>query len=249
MSKKVVFLGSKPIGYECFKHLISQQKDLNVEIVGLLTQTRSEFDGSNNLVELAVANSIPCLQSLDDIPACDIIYSVQYHQLLKQEHIEKAAQIALNLHMAPLPEYRGSNQFSIAIINEAKEFGTTIHQINTKIDNGPILFQKRFSIPADCWVAELYELTFEASFHLFKETIVDILSGKYKLKPQQQLETTYGTSLHFKNEINQLKEIDLSWEKDKIEKYIRATSMPGFEPPYCIINGAKVYFTPSDKHE
>lgn len=27
-----------------------------------------------------------------------------------------------------------------------------------------------------------------------------------------------------------------------IEKIIRATAMPGFEPPYCFIGGRKFYF-------
>jgi methionyl-tRNA formyltransferase len=243
MRKKVVFLGSKPIGYECFLYLISRREELNIEISGISTQERKEFGLGHDLAQLAQENNIPVLNSADDIPECDIIYSVQYHKILTATQISKAKQIAVNLHMAPLPEYRGSNQFSYAIIDDMGEFGTTIHQIDTRIDHGDILFEKRFPIPVGCWVNELYQLTYDASIELFHETMKDIVTGNYTPTPQKILEEKRGTSLHFRNEVVKLKLIDLNWERAKIERHIRATSMPGFEPPYTIIDGQKVYFT------
>jgi methionyl-tRNA formyltransferase len=242
--KKIIFLGSKPIGYECFAYLISQREQLDIEIAGLLTHARKEFGNAHDLNVLANEYGISVLDGLADLPECDIIYSVQYHEILKQEHLDKAAQIAVNLHMAPLPEYRGSNQFSFAIIEQKKEFGTTIHQINTQIDAGDILFQKRFPIPEQCWVDTLYQLTYDASLNLFRQTLGHVVSGNYTLMPQDVLVGKFGTSLHYRKEMADLKVIDLSWEKEKIERYLRATSMPGFEPPYCLVDGKKIYLTP-----
>ena len=51
-----------------------------------------------------------------------------------------------------------------------------------------------------------------------------------------------NTSLHYRKEIEQIKNIDLNWSKDKISRYIRATYMPNFEPPFTIINNQKFYF-------
>lgn len=241
--KKVIFLGSKPIGYQCLEFLISQKDILNIQIAGLLTHARKEFGSTHDLNVLAKEHNIPVINNLAELPVCDIIYSVQYHQILKKEHIEKAEQIAVNLHMAPLPEYRGSNQFSFAIIDKKDEFGATIHQVDTRIDHGDILFQKRFPIPKNCWVNDLYQLTYQASLNLFKQTLGHIINGKYNPVPQELLVAKYGTSLHLKNEIAELKIIDLEWEKEKIERYIRATSMPGFELPHCVIDGKKIYLT------
>ena len=117
--------------------------ELDLKVIGVLTQARKEFGGDNDLAGLATAHNIPVLNSLDELPECDFLYSVQYHEILKQEHINKATKLAVNLHMAPLPEYRGSNQFSFAIIEGRSEFGTTIHQMDARIDHGDILFQKR----------------------------------------------------------------------------------------------------------
>ena len=52
-----------------------------------------------------------------------------------------------------------------------------------------------------------------------------------------------STQLHYRNEIQEIKEINLNWDSDKIQRHIRATSMPGFEPPYTILDNKKVYFT------
>lgn len=243
LKKGVIFLGSKPIGYECFSHLIHEQDRLNIEITGLLTHARTEFGNDHDLAQLAAANGIPLIDSLDTLPECDILYSVQYHEILKEHHIAKAQQVAVNLHMAPLPEYRGSNQFSFAIIEGKTEFGATIHRMQPGVDNGDILFQKRFPIPAGCWVKELYDLTYSASLNLFRQTLAHIVDGKFNAVPQEMLVSKYGTSMHYRKEAAAIKVIDLAWDREKIERHIRATSMPGFEPPYCIIGGQKVYFT------
>ncbi|NDC41937.1 MAG: hypothetical protein EBZ77_10360 [Chitinophagia bacterium] len=239
----VVFMGSKPIGYECLKYLIAQQDSLRIKVTGVLTQARSEFGGEHDLAQLAAQNSIPVYPSPDDIPECDLIYSVQYHLLLNAAQIAIARVIAVNLHMAPLPEYRGSNQFSFAILDGKREFGTTIHQMTTGMDSGAILFQKRFPIAPDVWVNDLYRQTFAASLNLFRQTLAHIIAGKYTLLPQESLVPAYGTTKHYRNEMKAIKQIDLSWDIEKIERHIRATSMPGFEPPFCIIDGKKVLFT------
>jgi methionyl-tRNA formyltransferase len=239
---KLVFLGSKPIGYECLAYLLSVKEELNIDLVGVLTNARKEFGDGHDLNILAEQYKIPVIADPEQISDCDILYSVQYHKILKQEQIDKA-KTAVNLHMAPLPEYRGSNQFSFAIIDRKTEFGTTIHLMDSRIDHGDILFQKRFPIPANCWVNDLYQMTFAASISLFKETLADIVKGNYETTPQSELEARYGTSLHYRKEINELKCIDPNWDKEKIERHIRATSMPGFEPPYYMENGKKMYFS------
>jgi methionyl-tRNA formyltransferase len=241
MSVRVVFLGSKPIGYQCLQYLIAQKEVLDIEVVGVRTRIRKEFgESGNDLGALATAAGIPLLSSLDEIPECDLIYSVQHHELLKAQHIGKAKVMAVNLHLAPLPEYRGCNQFSFAIMEEAREFGVTIHEMDTRIDHGAILFESRFSVPENCWVNDLYELTFVAAVDLFKKSLADLVHGNYTKTPQAALLDRRSTSLHFREEIGDLKAIDLNEPEDVINRRIRATYMPGFEPPYILVNGQKL---------
>ncbi len=246
MSKlSLVFLGSKPIGYHCLHYLLQQGDSLGVEVKAILSNDNPVFSKSLSLTALATAHQIPVLSSLDELPEVDFLYSVQYHQILTQTQIRCARKIAVNLHMAPLPEYRGCNQFSFAIADQKKSFGTTIHRIDERIDHGDILFEKRFDIPDHCWVDTLYQLTFDASLDLFIETLPDLLQGRYTPLSQTERVATHGTSLHYRKDIESLKNIHLDWTAEQIERHIRATYMPGFEPPYTLIDGEKIYFSKS----
>lgn len=238
----IIFLGSKPIGYECLEYLITQQQVLNFRIDGVLTQARKEFNVAADLAVLASKHNIPVLENLDALPDCDILYSVQYHEILKASDIAHAKKLAVNLHMAPLPEYRGCNQFSFAIVDGKKEFGTTIHLMDPRIDHGDVLFEKRFPVPDDFWVNDLYKRTESATLVLFKETLKDLLEGNFKAIPQAELAAKRSSSIHYRKDIDALKKIDLDWPADKIQRHIRATSMPGFEPPYTLLGNQKIYF-------
>ena len=239
--KNVAYLGSKDLGYECLRSLFFLKDELQINIVAVLTNKKRSY----KVIEFCNNNDLTLLVGLDnylELEEVDIAISVQYHKILKIEHINKAREITINLHMAPLPEYRGCNQFSYAIINNDKEFGTTIHRLEEGIDSGAILFEKRFQIPQNCWVSELYDITYHKSIELFKVSIPKIIAVDYKLKPQKNYLNERSTSLHYRREIEDLKCIDLQWTKEKIERYIRASYMPGFEPPYFLINNEKIYF-------
>jgi methionyl-tRNA formyltransferase len=248
MKNKLVFLGSKPIGFFCLNHLLKNQDLYNIEIAAVLTNNTNRL-GKADLGTLASEYNIPVFDSLGELSAvdCDFMLSVQYHQILKKKHLDVAQKMAINLHMAPLPEYRGCNQFTFAIIDGKKEFGTTLHIMNEGIDSGDILAEKRFPIPKNCFVKDLYELTLEASCQMFEEKIGAILLEKVSPISQEELMDVRTCSIHYRKEITEAKKIDLNWTQDKIWKYIRATSMPGFPPPYAEINGIKLNLSIENK--
>lgn len=246
--KDIVFLGGKEIGYDCLDYLLRNAGSLGGRVVAVLTNNR-KISASNlpGIKDLCREYGIPVINSLDEflkIADVDILVSVQYHEILKPQHIRKAKQIAVNLHMAPLPEYRGCNQFSFAIIDEAKEFGTTFHRMEEKIDGGDILFEKRFAIPADCHVSWLYEKTYRESALLFKESIGKIIEGNYSIIPQSSFSGKRNSSFHLRGDIEKIKKIDLNWDNEKILRYFRATYFPPFSPPFAMVDGKKVEITP-----
>jgi len=244
MSKKAVFMGAKEVGARCFESLLEMAKAGEAEIVGVLTRS-TRFDGGMSVPKLCEKHSIRRLDSLDEyltIPDVDLTISVQHDQILKEPHLQKPCDLAVNLHMAPLPEYRGCNQFTFAILDDAKWFGTTIHVMEENIDAGDILFERRFQIPDDCWVEDLYDRTVEESAELFGEVLLDLLEANYTRTPQEELVEERGTSYHYRDEIDDVKRIDLSWDAERIQRHIRATAMPGFEQPHTMIAGRKVHF-------
>jgi methionyl-tRNA formyltransferase len=237
--KKIVFIGAKNIGFLCLEHLLYSQENLNFELTAVLTNDRGQ-----DIKKLSTQRGITVLESLEQyltLPDVDLLISVQYNEILKEEYLKKARQISVNLHMAPLPEYRGCNQFSFAIINEEKNFGTTLHAIDVGVDSGDVICERRFSIPNRVWVKELVELTETHSFEMFKEFLPKLISGDYEKKSQADLLKTQSTKFYKRNDINSIKKLDLNWGAEKLERYIRALSMPGFEGPYLIIDEKKVF--------
>jgi methionyl-tRNA formyltransferase len=236
MKVKVVFLGGKDIGLKCFKVLYENIDNLNIELIGVDPSPRGT--SILNFIESAGITNLH-----GTIPPCDIIISVQYHRVLSNKEILKAAVCAVNLHMAPLPDYRGCNQFSFAIINKAKEFGVTLHEITTGIDSGPIIAEDRFKINDSIWVDELVRLSKERSLDLFENSLPLIINGKYNAINQDLLLNKRKSSFYLRRDIENIKAIDLSWDIEKIDRHIRATLMPGFEGPYVMVNGRKIFFS------
>ncbi len=240
--KQIVFLGSKAIGAFCLKHLLENRDKYQVEIIAAVTKPNAGLDDTETVENLCTRYQVPTFDSVRDIPQTNIILSVQHHEILKQEDINKADELAVNLHMAPLPEYRGCNQFSFAIIDGRKSFGTTLHKITTGIDEGDIIAERRFPIAGDIWVEDLYELTLKESKLLFEEQAKAIISGSYQTVAQESLLEERGTSYHFRKDINKLKIIDENWPADKKLLHVRATFKRGFEPPFSIADGVKKYY-------
>ena len=240
------------MGYSALNFLIENSHQLAVEIVAVLSNDRKISETDKSILMLASANQIPVLENADELLRLnpfDFLISIQYHEILKQKHIDCAKNLAVNLHMAPVPEYRGCNQFSFAIIDNAKEFGTTLHVLGTGIDSGDILFENRFPISTNETVVSLHKKTTQKSIELFEENIKDILTGNYVPTPQKSFKNIRPFGFHLRNEINHIKQIDLSWDEEKIDRHVRATYFPPFAPPFVIVNGKKVELSLNWKEE
>jgi methionyl-tRNA formyltransferase len=244
MGKTIYYLGAKDLGTRCLKILHQFCEAEGHTIIGIFTNPRGQairdYAGKHNL-QLHRA-----LEELSGLPSADYLISVQYHLILRDNHICKGEQLAINLHMAPLPEYRGCNQFSFAIVNGDLEFGTTIHQIDTGVDSGGIIFESRFPIPEGCFVDDLYELTFNHSITMFSAALPKLFSGDYLVIPQSKFKGKRVIGFHYRKEIDDLKQINLDWSAERIMRYIRATSMPGFLPPYAKIGDKRIEFMVKD---
>lgn len=192
---------------------------------------------------LAVEHGLPVIDQPDDIPECDYLISVQYHAILRAGHLERARRDAINLHLAPLPEYRGCNQFSLAILNQDVSFGVTLHRMDAGVDSGDILFEDRFALRDGLWVEDVVRIANERGAALFERSLPQIVAGNYAATPQADLVAERGTSTCRRRDIEEMKVVNLGWDAEHIARTIRATAMPGFPPPYANVGGRRVEFT------
>jgi methionyl-tRNA formyltransferase len=245
--RKVVFLGAKSIGYFAFKHLLSKQAELNFRVTHAFISISPLSDKSEDFFELAASHGVLCLESIDDLLSIgefDFLFSVQCDKILEAQHIACASRLAVNLHMAPLPEYRGCNQFSFAIYNGDREFGTTLHRLESGIDEGAILSERRFPIQEDETAQTLLKKCEIESRELFVESLGSIINEGYTLVPQSEFEHR-ESRFYYRRDIEDLKRIDLTQSVAEIDRRVRATTMPGFEPPYVVLGQMKYSIIPA----
>jgi|SRR3989344_6481824 len=232
--KKVIFLGRKNRAVEAIKYLIDKDIDI-AAIVGV------EIDPYHlQLSKLAEENKIPffldeailykLIKSRKNFDAIDLVISYLYPKKIKYPLIKLGKRGCINFHPAPLPDYKSSAGYNIAILEERKEFGVSVHFIDSEeFDDGPIIKVSKFVISDSENIMSLYKKTQEKLIELFKETIKLFKSGK-EIKT---FKNKGGLYLNRK-QLEELKTVDL--KKDDLEtinRKIRAF----FFPPYT---GAKV---------
>lgn len=131
---------------------------------------------------VSVPDESTCLQLLGETKP-DLVINCFANFIFKSVH--KHYQL-LNLHLAPLPAYRGRHPLQWALINGENRFGATIHAINDGIDAGPIFWQGWLDVKEGWSAVELREELFllvEASFAAF---IDNFLSLSPKSNPESE---------------------------------------------------------------
>jgi len=88
---------------------------------------------------LAAPNAADGLQQLRE-QAPDLIVSIRYRRILKDEPIAIPRLGVLNLHSGILPDYRGVMATFWAMLHKEAEIGATLHWIvDAGIDTGPVI--------------------------------------------------------------------------------------------------------------
>jgi methionyl-tRNA formyltransferase len=89
--------------------------------------------------ELPAPNSPEGLQLLTDCDP-DLIVSIRYRRILRDDAIAVPRHGILNLHSGILPDYRGVMATFWAMLNNEPEIGATLHRIvDSGVDTGPVI--------------------------------------------------------------------------------------------------------------
>ena len=83
----------------------------------------------------------------------------------------------INFHAGLLPKYRGLFPIFYAITNDEKKFGVTVHYMDEKFDNGPIIFQEEVLIGEKENILDLYPKAFRYAGELLVKSIDSIESN------------------------------------------------------------------------
>ncbi len=83
----------------------------------------------------------------------------------------------INIHPSLLPKYKGLNTHKRAIKNKDKYSGCTVHYVNSKIDDGKIIIQKKVRIKKDDTEYSLSKRILKQEHILYPKALLKISSS------------------------------------------------------------------------
>lgn len=144
---KLLFMGRKDVSARLLRYFYDHN---DLEVVGVLTD--SHLHGSP-VAKVAKELEIPILtyeQSLKMMKQgrlyFDLGISVLYWRKLKEEFLSMPPKGIINFHPAPLPEYKGTGGYNLAILESRSTWAVSAHYVDENIDTGRIIECSSFDI-------------------------------------------------------------------------------------------------------
>ena len=132
---------------------------------------------------------------------------------------------SINLHASMLPKYRGSSPIQRALINGETEIGLTTFLLNSGIDKGDIIAQKKYKLNDRNTYTELHDKLAVKGSHIILDSIESVASKDFVPKKQSNAKISYAKKIN-KNEY----QITFDANAFNLHNKIRGLTFPGC---YC----------------
>lgn len=201
--------------------------------------------------EWALDQNIPVLQpeSLkDENDALDLLTNSEwdlfivaaYGKILPKSIIDLPRRGVLNVHPSLLPRFRGASPVETQILEDEKETGVTIMQIDEQMDHGPIVAQA--SITPEDWPVRasiLEELLAREGGKLLAEAIPPWLNEEFEASAQDHNKATFTKKI--KKEDG---EIDL--HADGYQNYLKFCAYDEWPGTFFFKDGKRIKITDAE---
>lgn len=234
MMYKVVICASGQLGFSVLNKIHH-----HFDVVGILTDHTSEKIISwahENKKKVFTKNprKNADLSAPDFFPSFDFLLSINYLYLIEANLIERPKIMAINIHGALLPQYRGRAPHIWAVINGEKECGITVHRMEIGCDTGDIILQKRLPIGPETTGGEILQ-TFDEEYPQMVLDAVARVTRNEPLIKQDESKASY-----FGKRTPEDGEIDWSWETERIRNWVRALTRP-YPGAFTFIDDNKMF--------
>ncbi|QKC92357.1 formyl transferase domain-containing protein [Mesorhizobium sp. NZP2234] len=177
----LVFAGTRGLATRCILFIIeSCGKGLVSAILGARRHEKTWWSGetTEELWEIADRYGIPYCETMEEISQYGgFLVSVIWPNIFPAHILAQFNRGGINLHPAPLPQYRGSSARTHAILNGDKTFGVTVHHLSEQLDGGDIIGELRFPILASETAFSLDTRAQLYGYALFCEVWLRLLDG------------------------------------------------------------------------
>lgn len=200
MSKiKIVFIGSGPVSAESLTFLANE-----FVIEAVITKKSPDYHkGSSPVFDSAKNFGLPVYTAntkneLDDLLVglsfrSSLAVLIDYGVIVSQRAIDKFPSGIINSHFSLLPEWRGADPITYALLSGQKHTGVSLMLLTEGMDEGPIIAQEKIEISEQDTGVSLTKKLIALSNTLLKENLARYVSGK--IMPLDQLEYAKKQSL------------------------------------------------------
>jgi methionyl-tRNA formyltransferase len=146
----VLFMGRKPVAAKALNWLCQQPR---VRVVGVITDSHLAVSPTRAVAD---ANGIALLnrdemerQLASGELKVDLALSVLYWQKIRAPLLQACARGVINFHPAPLPDYKGTAGYNLAILNSLAQWAVSAHYVDAHIDTGALIEVSRFAVDVE----------------------------------------------------------------------------------------------------
>ncbi|EAH8237590.1 formyl transferase [Campylobacter coli] len=142
-----------------------------------------------------------------------LIISANNSYIFKKECVQNNT--IINYHNALLPFHKGCDARIWNIWENDKKTGITWHMVEESIDTGAILTQKEIKLDDNFTALSLLDTQHKLAIASFKEALKNLENKIFKIQ-------TLGGGYHKKLALPNEGYLDLTWDKEKISRFLRA---------------------------
>lgn len=160
----------------------------------------------------------------------DLIFlSMEYDRIVKP-NLFKTDKL-YNIHFSLLPQYKGMYTSAIPILNGEEYVGVTFHKIDSGIDTGDIIAQKKIHLSKEDTCRDLYLKYIKVGTETVIENIENVINDKITSRKQSPEKSTYFSKDYI--DYSNIR-INLNNTAEMIKRQIRAFSFREYQLP-CVL--------------
>ncbi|NQU26392.1 MAG: hypothetical protein HQ567_34335 [Candidatus Nealsonbacteria bacterium] len=122
----------------------------------------------------------------------ELIVSVSGTEFYGKKLREQTPRGIVNCHGALLPKYRGLMPSFWTLANGEREGGVTVHFVGDKLDNGPIVVQRRYRIHPHDTLEDIMARSKDLAAEAIIDSVRMLERGKATLLPNDEGATCYS---------------------------------------------------------
>lgn len=201
-SEPIVFFGSGPVAAASLR-LLAQ----SFEIEAVITKPRPpHHKGEVPVLAAAEELGLPVhtvtnRRTLDELISSDPFKSrlgvlIDFGIIVSQQAIDYFPRGIINSHFSLLPEWRGADPITFAVLSGQKVTGVSLMMLVAGMDEGPILGYGVHQLATDITVPELTDQLIDLSYGLLVSIVPEYLAGNVRPQPQTtEIEATYSRKI------------------------------------------------------